>query len=127
MGNKVIGAAVLTVVGLIIWIINLARSGDPVGLALVITFCSVIILLAIASSIAVIRGGIRRGRSHEEYHQVVRSATDLTKLVVQLSQKTAPPSAYQGVGPTLPQLPAGQAYGPGNNVVDVESFQVLND
>lgn len=127
MSGKIIGLTVLAVVGLVIWIINLARDGDPVGLGLVITFCVVLVLLALSTCVAVIIGGVRRGRSHDEYHQVVKSTTDLGKLVVQLSQKAtySPAAPFQGTS-QLPQLPHGSMYGPGDNVVDVEAFQVLN-
>lgn len=123
---------VAAVAGLTIWIIQLARAGDPVGMGILLYLGLIILVLCGAVATTLIVGGLRKKRTHDEYNAVVRAFNDQSRSVVQLTKVTSDlalaSSDSLSLIPTYPPaLPPGQLRGPGNMVIDQDAFSNLQD
>lgn len=123
---------VAALVGLTIWIIQLAREGDPVGMGILLYLGLLILILCGAVATAIIIGGIRKKRTHDDYNAVVRAFNDQSRSVVQLTKVTSDLALVSSESLPLmaaypPALPPGQLRGPGNMVIDQDAFSNLED
>ncbi|MCQ3976905.1 MAG: hypothetical protein DPW09_26045 [Anaerolineae bacterium] len=123
---------VAAVTGLTIWIIQLARAGDPVGIGILLYLGLLSLILCGAVATALIIGGLRKKRTHDEYNAVMRAFNDQSRSVVQLTKVTsdlalASSDSWPLMRAYPPALPPGQLRGPGNMVIDQDAFNNLQD
>lgn len=123
---------VTALVGLTIWIIQLAREGDPVGIGVLLYLGLLLLIICGAIATTIIIGGIRKKRTHDDYNAVVRAFNDQSRSVVQLTKVTSDLALVSSESLPLmaaypPALPPGQLRGPGDMVIDQDAFSNLED
>ncbi|MCL4296121.1 MAG: hypothetical protein KJ077_10355 [Anaerolineae bacterium] len=131
MSTKGLTLIAFMVVALVVWIINLARGGDWVGLGILFFTGLIILILVGAMAFSIVRGGLRRERSHQEYHELTRALTDQTKTVIVMSRMTANATfpiheESAGAPPALPDLPPGHLLTVGGLVIDSNAFREVD-
>ena len=137
----VIGALLLG--GLLIWIIQLARAGDPVGY-IILTGLGVLLVLPIVGGVlALLIGAVGKMqppqalsrddlKSIREAHHVLRAQNQyLTQMLAQAQKNPALLSGLQSDQPDVYQAPLslgpGQVRTPEGFVIDGTAFDTLDD